>query len=515
MSSQNQATPWPQSQIIPKDWNKVPPPPKKRPSTALPQPILLLGILALLTFYRLWVIPRLGVTLYIDEAQYWTWAQNLDWGYFSKPPVIAWLIALSTALFGDGLLAVKLPSLLLYPATAWLLFLLGKNLFDVRIGFRTGLSFALIPIVSALGLAVSTDAPLMFFWTAAMLCLLRAIKGDHWSDWLLLGAAVGLGIMSKYTMAAFGASALLYLALDPVRRRVLTRPKLWCAVTLAALLVLPNILWNWSHDFPTLRHTAEITHVEGMNDKSGNFGEFLLAQIGSLGPAFAIAFVGGLVLAFKRWHKPRYQFLLCFSLPLLGLVFIQALRSQANGNWAAPALLTALMLACVWLARLRLRWWAIALGINIAIMLIAYHEQDILHVAGKPMTAHIDPLKRAKGWDKLANAIRPILVRYPDAVILAEDRTVMAHMLYQLRGLKRDFAAWAPHTHAADHYQLTIPLPEEHTLRPVLLITQSDDISVNQRFTEHQMLAKVAVEVEPGLRREATIWLLQGFMGYR
>jgi len=60
-----------------------------------------------------------------------------------------------------------------------------------------------------------------------------------------------------------------------------------------------------------------------------------------------------------------------------------------------------------------------------------------------------------------------------------------------------------------------MPLPEEHTLRPVLLIAQSDDISAAQRFTERQMLAKVAVEAEPGLRREATIWLLQGFMGYR
>ena len=57
-----------------------------------------------------------GVTLYVDEAQYWTWAQNLDWGYFSKPPVIAWLIAASTALFGDGILAVKLSAILLYPA---------------------------------------------------------------------------------------------------------------------------------------------------------------------------------------------------------------------------------------------------------------------------------------------------------------------------------------------------------------------------------------------------------------
>ncbi|MCK6389176.1 MAG: hypothetical protein L6Q65_16485, partial [Zoogloea sp.] len=71
-------------------------------------------ITALLTAYRLWVIQHLGIDLYVDEVQYWTWSQALDWGYFSKPPVIAALIAASTALLGNGLIAIKLPSLLLY-----------------------------------------------------------------------------------------------------------------------------------------------------------------------------------------------------------------------------------------------------------------------------------------------------------------------------------------------------------------------------------------------------------------
>lgn len=510
----NETTQWPESRLIPSDWRNIPRPQKKRPSTALPQPILLLGLLLVLTLYRLWLVPRLGVTLYIDEAQYWTWAQAPDWGYFSKPPVIAWLIGLSTALLGNGLLAVKLPSLLLYPATAWLLYLLGKQLFDVRIGFRTGLAFALLPIVSALGLAVSTDAPLMFFWTAAMLLLLRAIDHDHWRDWLLLGTAVGLGIMSKYTMAAFGVSALLYLLGNPLRRHVLTRPGLWCAIALALLIVLPNIVWNWSHDFPTLRHTADITHIDGSSTKSGNLLEFLLAQMGSLGPGFALAFVGGLALAARRLGKPRYQFLLCFALPLLGLVFLQALRSKANGNWAAPALLPALILACVWLGRLKLRWWACAISINIALMLVVYHEQDLLELAGKPMIARIDPLKRARGWDKLAASLRPVLAANPQAVILTEDRTMTAHLLYELRGLDRDFLAWAPDEHPKDHYQLTIPLIEEGGIRPFLLITRSKDDAIHKRFTKYQQLGSVVIEIEPGLKREAYVTLLQGFKGY-
>ena len=69
---------------------------------------LLLGLTALLLAWRFWALPRLGITLYVDEAQYWTWAQQLDWGYFSKPPGIAALIWLSTALFGDGIVGVNI-----------------------------------------------------------------------------------------------------------------------------------------------------------------------------------------------------------------------------------------------------------------------------------------------------------------------------------------------------------------------------------------------------------------------
>lgn len=486
-----------------------------RPTSRLAQPWLLLLLLILLTAYRLWIIPRLGVTLYIDEAQYWTWAKDLDWGYFSKPPVIGWLIAASTAVFGDGLLAVKLPSLILYPATAWLMYLIGARLFDARVGFRVGLACALMPFVSALGLAVSTDAPLMFFWALAMFALIRALEADRMRDWLLLGTAVGLGIMSKYTMAAFGLSAALYLLSNVRLRRIFVHPGLWAAIALTCLIVLPNVIWNWAHDFPTLRHTAEITHVEGLNDKNGNIGAFIVAQIGSLGPGFALAFLGGLLLAWRKRHDGRYQFLLAFSIPLLAIVLIQAERSEANGNWAAPALLAALLLGTKFLARLKQqRWWTVALGINIMLMLGVYHLGDYYQLTGQTQTAKLDPLKRAKGWDQLGTAVRPFVRANPEAIMLTEDRTMMAHMLYQLRDLDPDHAAWAPHAHPADHYQLTVPLTDALHGRPFLLISQDDRPALIERFANAKKLTRISLEIEPGLKREASVYLLQGFRGY-
>ncbi len=81
----------------------------------------LLAIIALLTAWRALAIAASGLDLYVDEAQYWTWSQALAWGYFSKPPMIAAVIAATTSVCGDGELCVKSGALLLYPFTTMLI----------------------------------------------------------------------------------------------------------------------------------------------------------------------------------------------------------------------------------------------------------------------------------------------------------------------------------------------------------------------------------------------------------
>src|SRR5574343_1305239 len=171
-----------------------------------------LGLLAVvLLLWRMLAITQSGASLYVDEAQYWVWAQDLAWGYFSKPPGIALLIRLSTALFGDGLLGVKALAMACYPLAAWLTWLIARRLYDEAVAWWAALIVLTLPIYAWLGLFVTTDALLTLFWLAGLWCYLRAVDSDRWGDWLALGAVCGFGLLSKYTMAVFVGSAFLHL----------------------------------------------------------------------------------------------------------------------------------------------------------------------------------------------------------------------------------------------------------------------------------------------------------------
>src|SRR5262245_33053163 len=102
-------------------------------------------VIALLVAIRIAIIAATPLELGPDEAQYWRWSRTLDWGYYSKPPLIAWTIAASTALFGDAEWAVRLAAPILHGLAAWFLFLLGRKAFDLRVGIWSAAIYLLMP----------------------------------------------------------------------------------------------------------------------------------------------------------------------------------------------------------------------------------------------------------------------------------------------------------------------------------------------------------------------------------
>ncbi|WP_374509615.1 glycosyltransferase family 39 protein [Niveibacterium sp.] len=483
-----------------------------RPATpAGPALLALVAAIVVLTVWRVWVISHAGATLYVDEAYYWGWSQALAWGYFSKPPLVAAVIKATTAWLGDGLVGVKAGSLLLYPATALLLFGLGRQLYDTRTALIAGLAFLTLPITTALSLFISTDALLLFFWTASLWALHIALERNRARDWVLLGLTCGLGLMSKYTMAAFALTAALLLLTSPEGRRKLVSTGPWITAIVALAVLAPNLWWNWANGFPTFRHTAEITQQH----KDANLLEFIGAQIGSIGPLLAIGFIGAIVTLRSTWRNEGDRLLFAGSVPLLLLVMAQASTSEANANWAGPIFAGGTLLAVAWLSRSagRRKLLAAALGLNVLIAVVVYQWPQILSAVHRPLTSKIDPFKRMKGWDALARGVAPWIAANPDAYVVADERTLLAHVAYTLRAQSPRIASWNPAHAVHDQYQLTHSLPDTKGIT-ILFLAQGDPAEVAARFEHVEKVGMLKVQTHPDFALRTDVWLMQGFKGY-
>ncbi|TMA09422.1 MAG: phospholipid carrier-dependent glycosyltransferase, partial [Deltaproteobacteria bacterium] len=175
--------------------------------------------------FHLWYIHKGFLDLAPDEAHYWEWSRRLDWSYYSKGPMVAYLIAASTRLCGATESCVRLPAVLLALGTATVVFLLTRRLFtSERAGFLAVLISSVIPLFSAGSMLMTIDAPLAFFWILALFSLQRVVDRSakpvegprqKWGWWLLLALALGLGLQSKYTMLLFLPCLASYMFLSP------------------------------------------------------------------------------------------------------------------------------------------------------------------------------------------------------------------------------------------------------------------------------------------------------------
>lgn len=476
----------------------------------------LLLILVLGTLYRALALHGSGLNLYVDEAQYWTWSQALDWGYYSKPPVIAALIAVTTTLFGDGELAVKSGALLVYPLTTLLLYALARRMFDARIALWSALLFFTLPGVAFSSLIISTDVPLFLCWTAAAYSLWRALETDEWLWWLAMGAACGIGLLTKYTMGIFALGTVAYLLLSPMQRRHFANPKPYAAAALAALIFAPNLWWNAHHGWPTFQHTAEISNLEGGAQLHWDeLQEFLSGQAAIMGPVLFIALIWR-ALHFKAWNAdPRERFLACLALPFLLIISLQALLGRANANWGAMTYATGTLWMVATLLPRHRKWLIAALLINLVAMSLAYHYHAVTRVLGVQLNRKSDVYKRVQGWDVLGERVKALLAEQPGTLLLANERDTMSELAYYARPASAGAVLWNPLHQLTNHYELVTKM-EGHGGRNFLFLTRDAALPplMADSFLAVKQLPDISVPVVPGWSLDYRVWQLTGFIGY-
>lgn len=374
---------------------------------------LALWFILALTAARLAALFVSPLELYPDEAQYWLWSRTLDFGYFSKPPMIAWTIWATTHLGGDSEAMVRLAAPLFHGVTAVALFAAARKLYGAWTGLAAAVVYSLMPGVQQSSFTIATDAPLLCFLSLALLAYASLQGGEGKTRHAVgLGAALGLAMLSKYAAIYAVIGIALHLIFSAQARTAWTPARIGAAVLTFAAVLAPNLIWNAAHHFATLEHTAANADLGGKLFNPGEMLTFVGEQFGVFGPvAFLVLIVGGVLAVARRRIGERELLLTCWTVPALIVVTVQAFISRANANWAASAYVAgSVLVAAILVQGLggRHRKAAIAglggivllQGLLAAFMLAAVMQPTIMDALGRS-----NDIKRVRGWEQMTDAV--------------------------------------------------------------------------------------------------------------
>lgn len=453
-----------------------------------------LAIVAAVTLIRCSVLVFSPLDLYPDEAQYWWWAQTPEFGYFSKPPLIAWIIWSSTAVFGNAEWAIRIAAPLLHAGTSLLVFAIARRGLSDRLSLLSAVAYLTLPGVSWSSGLVSTDVPLLFFWALALYAFLRACDDARWRWTILCGVALGLGLESKYAMLYFIAGSVVAAVLSPKARRLVLGPRGLLILATGLVLLAPNIVWNALHGFPTIAHTEKNADWGRAHYSLFRMAAFVVGQFGVFGPLLLAGLIGALWRQARGVDRPEYDLILtAFTLPPLLLILIQAFVAGANANWAAAAFVAATPLAVAELAR----WWrARALWASFVIngaamvalwlILLSPGAADVIGLG--------NAFKREEGWRTLGSEVARTASAAPYDSIAVENRSVMAELLFYARPRTVPIRAWARDLKVHDHFEMTARL-EPGASRVLLVIEPPSAGRVLPTFDSANLVKRVELSV--------------------
>jgi len=373
---------------------------------------------------RLIIAATIPLDLVHDEAYYWEWARRLDWCYYSKPPMVAWLIAASTSLLGDSSFAVRLPAVVLGTWSAWFVFLLARDMYGSRVGFWAAALLLAAPGSAALGLLMTIDAPLLFCWSVALFAFWRLLQRDRHRTWWLgcVILAIGIGLLSKQTMLGFIPLAGLFLIASREDRQELVRPALWICCLVSLCFLAPVVWWNVHNGWVTLEHTSGHFGDESVTiwKRCARGFEFMGALSGVASPPTSWLFCFAAAVALARFPKcgRRERFLLMFSaIPLIAVTAL-AFKQRVEPNWPAPICIAGVIFVSgsVLLTQTRRlvergkdRRLAIALGTAIVATTVTYTLGYGVILKGSKLDAGL----RMRGWSQLGGAAGEVLQQFP------------------------------------------------------------------------------------------------------
>jgi len=477
------------------------------------------------------------VELLPEETYYWNYSRHLDIGYLDHPPMVAWLIRLGTALFGNTEFGVRFGALVCGVTTAYFLFRLTRNVFDERGALLALVLSQVLPFFFMSGLLMTPDAPLTAAWAASLYFLERALIAGRARAWLWAGLTLGLGLLAKYTIALLGVATFLYMVADPASRRWLRRWEPYTAVLIAATVFSPVIFWNWQHEwasfaFQTSRRLAESPRFSVHKLLGGAMvlitptGLIAVAVAFVRGPPERIAVTGG-DPASRAWRLLR----ICVCVPLV-VFLVFSLRHEVKLDWtgapwvaAVPVLACGLDEAYSWRGSRPRRWLRCVWPTTLVVLLLVYAAGLDYLVVGIPGVGYSRHMELVPvGWREFGRRIEVVAndlrsQHGDDVLIVGMDRYAIASELAFYSSDQSRGVATTSSGHLFGDvglmYERWFPV-ESQAGRTLLLVAWDPDMLTDSRLAGH---ADRLGEVQEGIltrgRRMVRSYYYRVAYGYR
>jgi Dolichyl-phosphate-mannose-protein mannosyltransferase len=307
--------------------------PRSTPGSAAPAFRADLGLLLLLALARLLLhcLTNVNYGFHRDELATLDDARHLAAGYVAYPPLTPFFGRLALELFGTSLVGFRFFAVLAQSIAMVVAGLMARELDGRRwTQIVTALATAISPVALGMGTMFQYISFDFLWWVLGAWFMMRLLKSEDPRWWLGIGAVIGLGMLTKYTMIFWAAGIVVGILLTRARR-YLASPWLWAGVVVSVLIFLPNLIWQFRHDFVSLEF---LRHIHARDVEIGRTDGFLVQQLDASANMIVLPlWLAGLWYYFfsrdaRRWRPLGWMFVV----PLL-LMFLARGRSY----YLAPA----------------------------------------------------------------------------------------------------------------------------------------------------------------------------------
>ena len=417
-----------------------------------------------------------------DEAQYWYWSTYFDWGYYSKPPLVAWIIGLFTSIFGNSIFILKLPSLLAHFLTSLVLFNLSKVFNrNTEESLWLSITYLLFFAVSLSSNIISTDPFLLLFWSSSLLFFKICLNKKTFKNIILTSIFVALGFYAKYAMIYFFLCSIILILFTDNKKELIKSILIISFFVL--ILISPHLYWLYSTNWVTFIHTGDNFNWNASLYNFEQLFNFVVSQFFISTPIILFIFI-------KQFAKTKkfiqsYSFEISYSLPILVLITAQSFISRANANWSSVAFIGVSMIAVNILYKNYKKIFLLNTAIGLVVLILVS-----IFIINPP---NISPFNKLQGMKDAAKEIQFLDESLNTDYIVFDDRMNIAKFLYYLPSKSKKLRYLSYGNYPGNHFEMLMPITIDEITNKKIIMIHRYNLPLN--FLKEHLLVKQIYEM--------------------